>query len=347
MKFFKKQSVAWVIAIIMILAAAGIGIAKGNNAPPIDRTKLDTSLSIGAYEGWVGDFAGVLTDRQFEQICLYNANWDYRYGSIIVVEILPDTPNQSLEDYTFNRAYEFELGSADGYLTIVPDTADAYLAVGGEHPLSSSQINVYLNQYLYDDVKSGEIGQGILTLFAALNDYYVDNYGLGDAENAYDLSGLKTLIILVVMALIILTLIDQSRYNTYRTRYYGVVNPPVVFRPILFWHAPGSRWYRRHWHRPPPPPPPGGHGGGPRPGGGFGGSSHSNFSSGPRGGGFSGSGFGGSRGGGFSSGSRSSGFSGGSRGSSFGGSRGGGFSGGSRGGGFSGGSRGGGFGGRR
>lgn len=337
MKFFKKQGVAWGITIVMILAAVVIGITKGNNAPPIDPTKLDTSLSIGAYEGWVGDFAGVLTDRQFEQICLYNANWDYRYSSIIVVEILEDVPNQGLEDYTFDRAYEFELGAADGYLTIVSDTADAYLAVGGDHPLSSGQINAYLSQYLYDDVQDGKIGEGILTLFAALNEYYVDNYGLGNADTGTDLSGLKTLIILAIMALIILTLIDQSRYNTYRTRYYGVVNPPVVFRPILFWHAPGSRWYRRHWRRPPPPPPPGGHGGGPRPGG-FGGSSHGNFSSGSRGGGFSGSSFGGSRGGGFS---------GGSRGGSFGGSRGGGFSGGSRGGGFSGGSRGGSFGGSR
>jgi len=343
MKFLKKQGVAWGLTIIMIVAAVIIGLVRGNTATPApgNPAALDTSLSTGAYENWVGDFAGVLSDRQLEQICLYNANWDYRYGSIIVVEILKDTPNQSLEDYTYDRAYEFELGSADGYLAIVPATADAYLAVGEGHPLSSSQITVYMNQYLYDGVKSGEVGQGILTLFAALNEYYVDNYGLGDAENSRDLSGLKTLIILAVMALIILTLIDQSRYNTYRARYYGVVNPPVVFRPILFWHAPGSRWYRRHWRRPPPPPPPGGHGGGPRPGG-FGGSSHSNFSSGPRGGGFSGSSFGGSRGGGFSGGSRG-GFSGGS----FGGSRGGGFSGGSRGGGFGGGSRGGGFGGRR
>ena len=343
MKFLKKQGVAWGLTIIMIVAAVIIGLVRGNTATPApgNPAALDTSLSTGAYENWVGDFAGVLSDRQLEQICLYNANWDYRYGSIIVVEILKDTPNQSLEDYTYDRAYEFELGSADGYLTIVPATADAYLAVGESHPLSSSQITVYMNQYLYDGVKSGEIGQGILTLFAALNEYYVDNYGLGDAENSRDLSGLKALIILAVMALIILTLIDQSRYNTYRARYYGVVNPPVVFRPILFWHAPGSRWYRRHWRRPPPPPPPGGYGGGSRPGG-FGGSSHSNFSSGPRGGGFSGSSFGGSRGGGFSGGSRG-GFSGGS----FGGSRGGGFSGGSRGGGFGGGSRGGGFGGRR
>lgn len=349
MKFLKKQGVAWAIAIVMIIAAIGIGLARGNTQAGTHITThpggLDTSLSIGAYEQWVGDFNYVLSDSEFEQICLYNANWDYRYGSIIVVEILEDTPNQSLEDYTYSRAYEFELGSVDGYLAIVPDTGNAYLAVGQDYPLSDSQITAYMNQYLYDSVKAGKIGYGILTLFSALNDYYIDNFGLGNAEyhsaqSGINVSGLVTLIFFAVVILLILSSIDQSRYNAYRTRYYGVVNPPVVFRPILFWHAPGSRWYRRNWRRPPPPPPPGGHGGGPRPGG-FGGSSHSSgFGSSHRGGGFSGNSFGGS--------SRGSSFGGGSRGGGFsGGSRGGGFGGGSRGGGFSGGSRGGGFGGRR
>ena len=343
MKFFKKQGVAWVITIVMIIAAIVIGLARGSTTPTPAKpsASLDTSLSTGAYEQWVGDFAGVLSDKEIEQICLYNANWDYRYGSIIVVEILEDIPAQGLVDYTYDWANEFDLGSADGYLAIVPDEMEAYLAVGQDYPLSDSQITVYMNQYLYDSVKSGDVGRGILTLFSELNDYYVENYGTGD--NTYyveddSFSALVGLIFLVVIVLIILNSIDQARYNTYRTRYYGVVNPPVVFRPILFWHGPGTSWYRRNWRRPPPPPPPGGprgpggFSGGSRPGG-FGGSSRgSGFSSSSRG-----SSFGSSRGGSF----------GGSRGGSFGGSRSGGFGGGSRGGGFSGGSRGGGFGGRR
>lgn len=52
------------------------------------------------------------------------------------------------------------------------------------------------------------------------------------------------------------TLIDSARYTAYRQRYYGVVNPPYVFRPILFWHGPSYGWYRRRWRQPPPPPPP-------------------------------------------------------------------------------------------
>ena len=345
MKFLKKQGVAWAIAIIMILAAVGIGLAKApvSTEPAVPNTSLD-NLPIGAYEQWVGDFNYVLSDVEYEQICLYNANWDNRYGSIIVVEILDKVPSQGLENYVYDQAIAFDLGSVDGYLAVVPSAKDAYLGVGANFPLSDSQITAYMDQYLYDGVQSGKIGSGILNLFAALNDYYVANFGLGNGEHYYggstfDADSLFVLLIFIVFIVIILSSIDQSRYNAYRARYYGVVNPPYVFRPILFWHAPGSRWYRRHWHRPPPPPPHGPHHGGP----------HGGFGSAPRGGGFhnssrpsgfsGGSGFSGHRGGGFSGGS-------------FGGSRGGGFSGGgfggSRGGGFSGGSRGGGgFGGRR
>lgn len=358
MKIFQKTWVAWLVTAAMIACAVGIGLSKGSGSSAPAPSGLDTSLSTGAYEQWIGDFAGVLTDEQEKQICLYNANWDQRYGSIIVVETLADTPNVSLEEYTYNRAEEFELGAYDGYLTINPQNGDAYFAVGMDYPLSDSQVGVYLSQYLYDSVASGEYGKGVLTLFSALNQYYLDNYGDGSATVARPQSGVGSSIMgwvmLLVILLVIATIVDNLRYATYRQRYYGVLNPPVVFRPILFWHGPGSSWYRRRWRQPPPGGPkgpggPGGFGGGsggfgsgPRPGGSSsrpGGSSSRPSSGGFRGGGFSSGGFGGFRGG-SSGGFRGGGFSGGG----FGGSRGGGgFSGGGRGGGF-GGSRGGGFG---
>ncbi|MBP3521202.1 MAG: hypothetical protein J6J87_07650, partial [Oscillospiraceae bacterium] len=187
----------------------------------------------------------------------------------------------------------------------------------------------------------------VLRFYAEMDRIYESYFAGGESFSAGGLSVGGTIflvILLLVVVFLVLSAIERSRYNAYRAKYYGVVNPPVMFQPIFFWHGPRSSWYRRHWAPPPPPrprpprpPQP------PRSGGGFSGSS--------RGSGFSGGGSrGGSRGSGFSGSSRGSGFS---RGGSFGGSRGGGFSrgggsfGGSRGGGFSGGSRGGGFGGRR
>ena len=340
MKFFQKTAVAWAIAAVMIVAAVLIGLSRGSG--PADTSPqqlgLDDSLSTGAYAQWIRDEADVLSADVEERICLYNANWVQRYDSLIAVAAVSGIPG-AIDDYAYDLGVDIELAAADGILVIDTQSGDSYLAVGPDYPMPDSQITAYMNQYLYSYVMDGAFGDGVLTLFDGINQYYVDNYGLGYLDNRSARSAPSVIggvVLLLLAALLVATLVDNMRYNTYRRRYYGVVNPPVVFRPILFWHAPGSWWYRRHWRRPPPPPPPGG----PRGGGfsGFSGPGGGSFSGGHRGGGF-----GGGRGGGFSGG-RGGGFGGG-RGGGFGGGRGGGFGGG-RGGGFSGG-RGGGFGGGR
>lgn len=343
MKLFQKTWVAVILTIVMIAAAIGIGQWRAQSADPVEETAqstgLDASLSTGAYAKWIDDQAGVLSDQQEEQICLFNANWVKRYDSLIAVATRSSIDGK-IDDYAYDLGEQIELASADGILVINTSTGDCYLAVGPDYPMTDSQVSSYLDQYLYEDAMAGKFGDGVVKLFTGINDFYVDKYGLGHLDNGRSTQGtgadtILAVVLLVVILLVIASVLDSMRYTSYRQQYYGVVNPPYVFRPILFWHGPGWGWYRRRWHRPPPPPPRGPRGPGGPGGGGFngfhgpsGGSSHGGgFGSGPRGGGF------GSRGGGFSGG----------RGGGFGGGRGGGFSGG-HGGGFGGGGRGGGFG---
>lgn len=333
MKLFQKTWVAVALTIIMIAAAIGIGQWRAQSADPVEETAqstgLDSSLSTSAYAKWIDDQAGVLSDQQEEQIALFNANWVKRYDSLIAVATRTSIDG-SIDDYAYDLGVQIELASADGILVINTATGDCYLAVGPDYPMTDSQVSSYMDQYLYEDAMAGKFGDGVVKLFTGINEYYVDQYGLGSLDSGRSggdrVNTILGVVLLVVILVAIASILDSMRYTSYRQRYYGVVNPPYVFRPILFWHGPGWGWYRRRWHQPPPPPPRGPRGpGGPGGFGGFGGSG--GFGSGPRGGGF------GSRGGGFSGG----------RGGGFGGSRGGGFSGG-HGGGFGGGGRGGGFG---
>ena len=330
MKFLKKRSVAIAVMALAIVVGIALGQLKANRAPAVPSVgdaALDTSLSTAAYETWIWDEANVFSPSEEEDICLYNANWDLRYTSLLAVAAV-NSVEGDIADYAYTLGNEIGLGQGDALLVLDIGGQDAYLATGDDFAnvlLSDTQVTTYLNQYLYEDFQRGNYAKGVLTFMAALNDRYVEVFGV--QRNSNDSDSLFFIIFLVIVLVIILDSIDKSRYNAYRTRYYGVVNPPYVFRPILFWHGPSYGWYRRNWRQPPPPPPPGG-----------------NFR--PPNGGFTsnnrGSGFGSS---GFTSNNRGSGFGG----SGFGGSstRGGGFGGASRGGGFSGGSRGGGFGGRR
>lgn len=338
MKLFQKTSVAVALTIIMIAAAIGIGQWRAASADPVEETAqstgLDSSLSTAAYTKWIDDQADVLTDQQEEQICLFNANWVKRYDSLIAVATRTSIDGK-IDDYAYDLGVQIELAAADGILVINTSTGECYLAVGPDYPMTDSQVSSYMDQYLYEDAMATKFGDGVVKLFTGVNEFYVDQYGLGYLSKGSSSYNSRTdtiisVIALVVILVVIASILDSLRYTSYRQRYYGVVNPPYVFRPILFWHGPGYGWYQRRWRRPPPPPP-----GGPRGPGGPGGPGGFNGFHGPSGGS--------SRGGGFSSGPRGGGF--GSRGGGFSGGRGGGF-GGSRGGGFSGG-RGGGFGGGR
>lgn len=323
MKFFQKTWVAVTVTALMIAAAIGIGLAKPEKPVVQPTTDLDTGLNTGGYAQWIWDEAEVLSDATEQQLALFNANWIKRYDSLIAVAMVNGVSGD-IDDYAYDLGTEIELASADAILVVDTGSKDAYLAVGPDYPMTDGEVTDHMNQYLYDSVMSGKYDKGVLELFDAINGYYLDNYGLGYLEQntaGSGSSGFVTALAVIVILLVVATMIDNARYSTYRRKYYGVVKPPVMFRPILFWHGPGTGWYRRNWRRPTTPPT-GGPGGGTgnRPGGGnFSGFNgpRGGSSSNRRGGGFSGGSFGGSRGGGFSGG-RGGGFGGGGRGGGFG-----------------------------
>lgn len=265
---------------------------------------------------------------------------------------MPEPTATDIEDAAWNWAGELQLGENDAILFIDAGQTDAWLLSSGRFAdRFNGAEGQYVRSCLSGPAASGKWDEGVIALFAETHLLFnvQSSSGIGSL-----IASFLPVIVLLLVLLVLFSWIDSLRYSSWRGRYGTMAVPPVVYRPIFWWHRPGSRWYRRR-HMPPPPPPPRGPrgprppmGGGPRPPMGGGTPPRPNRPTPPRtgGGGFN-------RGGGFGSGSmggggfgRGGGF-GGSRsgGGSFGGGRGGGFGGGPRGGG--GGSRGGGFGGGR
>ena len=89
MKFFQKTWVAWLCTAAMIGAAVVIGLNKESAAvPEPGEVGLDTSLSTAQFADYIWDQAGVLSDSQERDICLYNANWVQRYDSLIALAVV-------------------------------------------------------------------------------------------------------------------------------------------------------------------------------------------------------------------------------------------------------------------
>ena len=335
MKFFQKRGVAIVVLILAIVASSAWGLHKAPAvSTPEGGEKLDTSLSTAAFEQFVHDDAGILSDKTEEAIGLYNANWDKMFGSIMAV-VTTESAND-IENAAYDYADTMQLGSNDAILVIAKQQQDYYLVASGDfYDLLSGLSQSFVASCMADNVQKGDYDAAVRSLCAALHVELSQQYQ--QSEAALDEAASRVMFIMILVIFFILWIaLDGMRYRRYRRRYMmpGMGIPTVVYRPIF--------WGRRPPRSPRPP-----RSGGPRPPYG-GGSSGGNrrppqpprrpSSSGGSFGGFGSTG----RGGGFGSGGSFGGF-----GSSRGGGFGGGSFGGSRGGGFGGGGRGGGFGGRR
>lgn len=366
MKLLKNRAFAVLVLIAAIALSSLYGLSKKPAVEVLEGgAPLNEDLSTVGFEWLIVDEANVLSNRTEDTLSIYNANWDKLDGAVMAVVTVHDAGpyGSGIEDAAWNWAGELELGENDAILLIDAGRTDAYLLSSGRFAdRFNGAEGQYVRSCLSGPAASGKWDDGVLALFAETHLLFDTR---GQSGGGSLLVSLLPAIILLIVLLVVFSWIDSLRYSSWYGRYGAMSVPPVVYRPIFWWHRPGSRWYRRRQMPPPPPPPRGPRGPGPRPpmGGGprppVGGGPRPPVSGGPRpprptpprtgGGGFNrGGGFGGGSagGGGFS---RGGGF-GGSRsgGGSFGGSRGGGFGGGSRGGGgFGGGSRGGGFGGGR
>ena len=135
MKFFQKRSVAVVLTLLIILASIGLGQVRrpvqSSPAPePADPSALDTSLNTSGYTDWLWDEAGVLSDATEETLCLYNANWDARYGMIMAVAAVSDTDGMAIDTYTYQLGNDIGLGSQDLLLVMDVGGQDAFLIPG-------------------------------------------------------------------------------------------------------------------------------------------------------------------------------------------------------------------------
>ena len=365
-----KRLFSWIITGAIIIAITAFALPQVSQNKSAESSPesyaLKTDLPTGDYRSWILDGAKVLEVETEDTICLYNANWDHRYNSLVAVVTTKTLPEgATLENYAYDLGVDAGLNESDALVLLIVEDGLFYVAAGNEFSsIISNSAESNLSTILNNANKSGNYDTYITQFFKAMNEIYVESFGLGN-DNLSDkghegsfgnaFAVVCGLIILVVLVAVI-SAIDRARFDAYRSEFYGVANPPYVFRPICFWHSPRRKWYHRHWNTPPPrrhaprhaapdrhPPhhntPPthldrnnfGGMGAKPRSntprsGGTFGGQRSSSS------GGFGGSrsGFGGSssssfsRGGGFSSSSRGSSSKGGSR---SGGSRGGGFGG--------------------
>ena len=184
MKFFQKRSVAVVLTLLIILASIGLGQVRrpvqSSPAPePADPSALDTSLNTSGYTDWLWDEAGVLSDATEETLCLYNANWDYRYNSLIAVLMVDSLDGQDIESYAYDQGTQIGLGQGDALLVAAVDDELYYVATGYDFStILTSSVTSRLDGMLSSNFGAQRFEEGVLSFFAEMNQVYIDNLSL-------------------------------------------------------------------------------------------------------------------------------------------------------------------------
>ena len=287
MKSLKKYPVAWVITIVVILASSVFGVAMAKE------DMLPVTPGDPVYDG-----ANVLSAEVEEELRQTNARFDQSYAAYVAVATVDSLKGWEPDAYAEELFYEWELYGNDFLLVLDIGGKESYFYHGSNY--TSFDYAYYLDNYVNPDFVLGDYDGAVTALMEGMERYLsgvttgssytppVDDgweYDYTEVTDHYVYnvrSSFMAVILLIIVLIVILNVIERNRYRTWYGQYGHMATPPVVFRPIFFWHRPGSSWWRRmsrppHGPGPGPGPGPGGFGGGP---GGFGG--------GPRPGGFGG-----------------------------------------------------------
>lgn len=175
MNFLKKQGVAWVITIVMIVAAIGIGQAKSRTFVVTPEPGYNQPGAAEEYF-YVYDDAGVLSDSTEKK--LGQRNLDIYTDMDVLIAVVTCNYGGDLFDYALDYAEDIGLGGFD-FIVVLDISGENYWLVQGADLVdwfSDEQCGEYARKYMESDFARGDYDSAVLDLTEALEKWYYDNY---------------------------------------------------------------------------------------------------------------------------------------------------------------------------
>lgn len=175
---FKKQGVAWLITIVMVVVSIGIGYAKAPvNNPAPEPTNAPQSTPSGSSTSYVWDNARVLSDQTIRELDQRNQRlWDRCRASIGVVTC--NYGGDDLGNYALQCAEDMGLGGYD-MIVALDIQGDNYWLVQGDdlrRDFTDQDCTDYAYEYLEYHFARGMYGDALLELTQALESWYGDYF---------------------------------------------------------------------------------------------------------------------------------------------------------------------------
>lgn len=168
---FKKQGVAWVLTIVMVCVAVGIGYAKAPVNNPAPEPELPGAPNDAASFVW--DDADVLSSETVRALDQRNERLWKQHGVSIGV-VTCNYGRDDLDQYAMKRAEEMGLGGFD-MIVALDISGDNYWLIQGidiRRDFTDQDCSDYAYEYMEYDFARGFYGDGLLSLTEALESWY-------------------------------------------------------------------------------------------------------------------------------------------------------------------------------
>ena len=186
MKFFQKRSVAWVITICMILTAIFIGQYKQQQQAYLPSRETESEEwaweNYTAYDRYIDDHVGLLSEHYKKQLSVYNAVSDYMYDTVCGILVLDDTENAKLETVAEQAFGDLQLSSRDLVLILDTEQENWHLSCGSSFSENDQHaLELMVNEVGQEMFRSN--GNGLLKLFSEFGQWFATHLSPINAVN--------------------------------------------------------------------------------------------------------------------------------------------------------------------
>lgn len=184
MNILKKQGVAWAAAIVMIVAAVGIGKAKAPAMPSpwgpgsniVEVLPPDEDI-VPVERVSVYDEANVISADGERKIEALNEDLTSRFGGMVAVVTVNENSGD-LGQFALDYAERIGLGAYD-FIVVLDISGDNYWLVQGAglvNDFTDQDCSDYAWDYMESDFALGDYEDAVLNLVNGLADWYYDNW---------------------------------------------------------------------------------------------------------------------------------------------------------------------------
>lgn len=176
MNFLKKQGVAWVITVVMIIMAIGIGTAKKSPGAVTPEPPSQTIPPASDFF-YVCDDANVLSKDEERKLSAINERL-YADMGVVVACVTANYGKADLYDYALDYADRLGLQEYD-FIVVLDIKGDNYWLVQGaglQNLFTDEDCGDYAWNYMESGFARGDYGEALLSLVDALSDWYEDHY---------------------------------------------------------------------------------------------------------------------------------------------------------------------------